>query len=369
LVSVHLIHDLQPYHCTFERCHDANRIYGTRQEWLEHESLHTRVWHCAAHGEEFETQPEYTAHVHESHPEHKEEHFSPELVAAAVGPSMRLHRDCPFCPTAFSEASELQKHIIFHLERLALLAFPADDEDGAERSERASDSHQGQRRGRVGSVEVDFADEEQLLIIENLGWVELAPAHTGTKTVMAGIQEAVGQRGEEAFLTQWLADSEGADADPFQVTDEPRRTSFAAPELPPPHEPSVPDKKGRDEFLSGPHFPSSQSNAISAIRRRKEESSLYVESVKEYEGLEELLSIPAAPVEEHFPYLSWRSREENFNYRPHFSVVRELPLWTGTYTSGPPTYVDTVYTAPDWETMPRHHHPTRISDVLEEAEK
>lgn len=109
--SVHIIHDLQPYHCTFERCHDPNRIYGTSQEWLEHESLHTRVWHCTAHGEEFETQLEYTTHLHEKHPEHPMEYFSLELIAAVVGPSLRLLRDCPFCPGAFSEASVLQKLI------------------------------------------------------------------------------------------------------------------------------------------------------------------------------------------------------------------------------------------------------------------
>lgn len=157
---MHIIHDLQPYHCTFERCHDSNRIYGTRQEWLEHESLHTRVWHCAAHGEEFETQLEYTTHLHEEHPERPTEYSSPELIAAVVGPSLRLRRDCPFCPGAFSEVGGLQKHITFHLERLALLALPADDEDDIEQPERASDSHEGQRRGRVESVEADFPVKE-----------------------------------------------------------------------------------------------------------------------------------------------------------------------------------------------------------------
>lgn len=227
---MHLIHDLQPYHCTFEHCNDPNRIYGTRQEWLEHESLHTRVWHCAIHGEEFETQPEYTTHLHEKHPDQGAESFSPELIAAVVGPSLRLHRDCPFCPTAFSEASTLQKHVTFHLERLALLVLPADDEDEIDKSERASDSHEGQHRGRVGSIEGDFADEEQHNFIEIFG--SATPDQPEPKTDMAVIQEAVSRREEESFLSQWLADSEGADADPFQPMGKPRPTDYKATEDP-----------------------------------------------------------------------------------------------------------------------------------------
>lgn len=36
--------------------------------------------------------------------------------------------------------------------------------------------------------------------------------------------------------------------------------------------------------------------------------------------------------------------------------------------SDQPDYSGSDYTAPGWETMPRHHHPTRLSDVLEEDE-
>lgn len=224
---MHIIHDLQPYHCTFENCHDSNRMYGTRQEWLEHESLHTRVWHCADHGEEFETQPEYTAHLHERHPGHKAEYLSPELIAAVVGPSLRLLRDCPFCPAAFSEACALQKHITFHLEKLALLALPADDEDDIDNSEGAPDSHEGQRRGRVESIEADFMVEELLGISDSESIVSDQPGPS-----MAVIQEAVTWREEETFLSQWLADSNGADADTFLPMGESRSRRVPWPSNP-----------------------------------------------------------------------------------------------------------------------------------------
>ncbi|KAL2016489.1 hypothetical protein VTK56DRAFT_3452 [Thermocarpiscus australiensis] len=42
--------------------------------------------------------------------------------------------------------------------------------------------------------------------------------------------------------------------------------------------------------------------------------------------------------------------------------------WAGTHT-GAPEYAGQGYAAPGWETMPRHHHPTRLSDVMEEDER
>ena len=100
---------------------------------------------------------------------------------------------------------------------------------------------------------------------------------------MADIQEAVSQREEEVFLAQWLADSEGADADPFQPPGEPHPTASKAQ-----------DSEGLDETLGRASQPNLKSNEQ-----------------------------PAAPVEEHFPYLPLRTREENFNYRPGLSVIRQ----------------------------------------------
>ncbi|XXH04355.1 hypothetical protein Hte_010769 [Hypoxylon texense] len=162
---VHLIHDLQPYHCTYQDCVDPHRLYGTRQEWIDHESQHSRVWHCQEHDEEFETRPDYVEHLKIRHPDITPEYFSPELIAAVVGPSQKRHRDCPFCPTAFSEPIEMQKHITFHLERSAHLALPLLVGDGSNKGDssgRPSDSHEVQHHGRRSSVLGDFdnADEQ-----------------------------------------------------------------------------------------------------------------------------------------------------------------------------------------------------------------
>jgi hypothetical protein len=42
--------------------------------------------------------------------------------------------------------------------------------------------------------------------------------------------------------------------------------------------------------------------------------------------------------------------------------------WAGP-PPGAPEYAGQGYAAPGWETLPRHHHPTRLSDVIEEDER
>ncbi|KAJ8132383.1 hypothetical protein O1611_g1241 [Lasiodiplodia mahajangana] len=164
----HLIHDLQPYNCTYELCNDPNRLYGSRQEWIDHESQHTRVWHCQQHAAEFETQPEYVEHLKQHHEDTKSEHFSAELLSSAVGPSIRPRRECPFCPTRLDSLIEMQKHLEFHLERLAVLALPRDEDDmdTNQGSNLSSQSHEALQRGRRKSVSEDFQDEEWINKIE-----------------------------------------------------------------------------------------------------------------------------------------------------------------------------------------------------------
>ncbi|KAI0968544.1 hypothetical protein F4678DRAFT_474322 [Xylaria arbuscula] len=161
---IHQIHDLQPYNCTYEDCADPSRLYGMRQEWIDHENQHRRVWHCHIHEEEFETQPEYMQHLHDKRLEHRPEDSSTEMVAAVVGGSSKPHRDCPFCPTVFSDVATMQRHVRYHLERLALYALPdiAEQEGSELEPGQSSDSHQvAENRGRQDSITYDFTKEER----------------------------------------------------------------------------------------------------------------------------------------------------------------------------------------------------------------
>lgn len=53
---------------------------------------------------------------------------------------------------------------------------------------------------------------------------------------------------------------------------------------------------------------------------------------------------------------------------PTTSYPPSSSQWAGNYT-GTPEYSGQGYAAPGWETLPRHHHPTRLSDVMEEDER
>ncbi|KAI1131386.1 hypothetical protein F5Y10DRAFT_233571 [Nemania abortiva] len=157
---VHLAHDLQPYQCTYKNCDDERRIYGTREEWLEHEAQHSLAWHCRLHAvsEEFETRAEYKLHLRNEHPDAPPELSSEELIANAVAQSEHPRRDCPLCPTPLSTSFERQKHMIYHLERFALFALPLlEDDEESQQSDHPSRSNRGQNIGREQSIACDFS--------------------------------------------------------------------------------------------------------------------------------------------------------------------------------------------------------------------
>ncbi|KAI0415037.1 hypothetical protein F5X98DRAFT_233060 [Xylaria grammica] len=156
--ETHIIHDLQAYHCTYEQCQDPNRLYGSKQEWLDHESQHNRVWICQAHDEEFETRPDYVNHLQGQHPDFQADRLSEVLIDTAIGTSKQIYRNCPFCPTGFAETVEMQRHIAFHLVRLALLALNSAGNDSHSDNEsiNSSDSHQPRECGRTKSIIGDF---------------------------------------------------------------------------------------------------------------------------------------------------------------------------------------------------------------------
>ncbi|KAK4232233.1 hypothetical protein QBC38DRAFT_439148 [Podospora fimiseda] len=73
--------------------------------------------------------------------------------------------------------------------------------------------------------------------------------------------------------------------------------------------------------------------------------------------------------------LTGYSEEDNLSYidqpstaQPGTNYPPSSSQWSQTY-QGNPEYSGQGYTAPGWESMARHQHPTRLSDVLEEDER
>ncbi|KAI8635263.1 hypothetical protein F5Y19DRAFT_469133 [Xylariaceae sp. FL1651] len=137
----HLIHDLQPYHCTYEHCQDP--IVCTHPD--------RNGWTTKANITESGTALNMITNTKHN-------------LRAVVRPSENVHRDCPFCPTVFANILEMQNHLASHLERLALfaLATAENDPEDDKASVRSSDSQQAQMRGRLKSVIGDFGLESRL---------------------------------------------------------------------------------------------------------------------------------------------------------------------------------------------------------------
>lgn len=123
------------------------------------------MWHSADHGDEFKMQGEYIQHLDQDHVS-ANCHHAPELLFGTMIASSNPHRDCPFCPTELVDAVQMQKHVAFHLERIALFSLPPLQEDDGRRSESSARSSAGassnrvpKYRGRQKSLDLDFPDQ------------------------------------------------------------------------------------------------------------------------------------------------------------------------------------------------------------------
>lgn len=251
-------------------------------------------------------------HLRRDHSDNKEEYFTSELLATVLGPSSKVPRDCPFCPTAFSTVAELQRHIVYHLERLAIFALPPQDDDGDEavqNSERLSDSHIVCRRGRAGSIQHDFGDEESIMAFEALVLDRDTLVATGPQWAMDEIQSATAlQLSFDDGLNRWLALQDDA----------------GDPDI----EPEYPSE-WKEEYVQGPApIEVDDTGAVTkyapAATKQKNSGATLPEYT--FRGFSPVADVTypgyMAPVEKHFPYLAYRPMNENFRYTPGQSFER-----------------------------------------------
>ncbi|KAL6876222.1 hypothetical protein HDV57DRAFT_510564 [Trichoderma longibrachiatum] len=130
----HVIRDLRPYVCTYERCSTAEQLYDNRDDWIQHEtSAHHTILRCPKHeGETFTTKEAYETHIHEHH--HGE-----TLPLSLAQSTLDIHRGCPICSIGLQTTQKLQSHVALHLERFAMFTLPRSVE-GAEGSDCESRS-------------------------------------------------------------------------------------------------------------------------------------------------------------------------------------------------------------------------------------
>ncbi|KAK2735766.1 Checkpoint kinase 2, partial [Myotisia sp. PD_48] len=122
----HVLHDLQPYVCTYSDCPKPEQMYASRHAWLEHERLaHCRVWQCFEHtGMYFDSEQKLLGHLSGHHG-----HLTGLQMSILAGLSDVTLEDkrkkCPFCFFEGDFPRGFSNHMANHQEELSLFSVPS----------------------------------------------------------------------------------------------------------------------------------------------------------------------------------------------------------------------------------------------------
>ena len=121
----HVFLDLEPYICTFENCLRADKTFGSRENWFQHEldnhRLH-KIWSCQSCDHVFDEIEDIELHLNEKHNNSKD----PSQLSMMVSMCERYSADelsnrlCPFCGCLSANANSFEEHVADHMEQLAL---------------------------------------------------------------------------------------------------------------------------------------------------------------------------------------------------------------------------------------------------------
>ncbi|KAH7176146.1 hypothetical protein EDB81DRAFT_897215 [Dactylonectria macrodidyma] len=170
----HLIHDLRPYICTYERCKNPDQLYDTRQGWIQHENAsHRRVLRCPEHPDQtFPKLEGYQEHLRNGHANYGNEISAIFISHASVSTLTSPGRCSPICPLSLSTARALESHIALHLERFSLFSLPRsvgeDDNDANEADSNKANVALDGSRDEAFDEDMEFPDE--LEEAEKLRW-------------------------------------------------------------------------------------------------------------------------------------------------------------------------------------------------------
>lgn len=163
----HVFRDLQPYVCTFANC--SAPLFPRRHEWFNHEmEIHRREFHCTKCGQgPFETVEDIMDHLKQAHAGSWSQAQLDMIVQTCSRPMHDFSTlSCPLCnnwifPKQHVDSENLDKatkekyrrHLVHHLEQLALSALPMADTEEHEQSDTDSEAYGlGMRMDKIWSV-------------------------------------------------------------------------------------------------------------------------------------------------------------------------------------------------------------------------
>ena len=149
--------------CTYPDCVEGDsKLLNSWEDWLVHERVNHRVEYlCAEHSAlGFHDRAAYSAHVLDQHPSEAERLLNPAEIGKRACPIPRPDRVCPLCSYDTAEWTDMEEHLAFHLESLALLALPLatglevdiDQQKASVQVEQGAEGKRGSRDGDCGST-------------------------------------------------------------------------------------------------------------------------------------------------------------------------------------------------------------------------
>lgn len=136
----HVLHDLQPYVCTYKDCPQEKELYRSRSQWVKHEdSVHRRCWRC----------PEHPDIIHKSAAglkQHLTTQHSNTLTDTQIEQLTDIYsftyaddRQCPICYKEQPFERGLANHLANHLERISLFSLPRNRSETEEFESKSGD--------------------------------------------------------------------------------------------------------------------------------------------------------------------------------------------------------------------------------------
>ncbi|KAF1960346.1 hypothetical protein CC80DRAFT_356731, partial [Byssothecium circinans] len=142
--KAHILHDLQPYICTYENCNDGNRLYPSRTAWLEHEHLtHRQIWQCFEHsGLQFSSKAALSSHLQSDHVSGITNSQIQNLVEFSELSVEDTRTVCPFCLVEGPFQKGFENHMAYHMENFSMISVSRNsamyDEENSETNENQS---------------------------------------------------------------------------------------------------------------------------------------------------------------------------------------------------------------------------------------
>lgn len=132
---MHVFADLRPYICTFANCKIELAQFPTRAEWADHEFSEHRLicrWDCPECAKQCDSEIEWKQHLELNHQRIfiGSKYEAARTMAYKTRVRATENEECPLCQVILGKPRrEFVKHVGRHMEEVALMALPRDNDD------------------------------------------------------------------------------------------------------------------------------------------------------------------------------------------------------------------------------------------------